>query len=142
MPGEYRTSPCGVLRERASERKYNNNTLLDVQVNGDYFTTQPLAAVDVAFSKYEEVAAATAESEVQGQSDPRREAAGGRDGRGGEGGFRPTAYLRQWALGEVVTAVCSSRRLAIRLLDEEPGPRLDDAGLPKVFTLLAERVGG
>ncbi|PNH10716.1 hypothetical protein TSOC_002523 [Tetrabaena socialis] len=97
------------------------------KATGDYFATQPLAEVDVAYSKYEQEGMAAAE------------AAGG--GGGGGGGEVPRVLLRRWGLGEVVSAV-GGAGLAVLLLDEEAGARLDDAGLPKLFTLLAEKAGG
>ncbi|GCE30604.1 hypothetical protein KDA_60880 [Dictyobacter alpinus] len=47
-------------------------------------------------------------------------------------------YLRQWGLGEIVTAFAAAG-LFIRRLDEEPNSKIDDIGIPKTFTLLAER---
>ncbi|KXZ44700.1 hypothetical protein GPECTOR_63g28 [Gonium pectorale] len=106
------------------------------KATGDYFSTQPLAAVDVAYSKYEEEAAAAAASDSDGGGG----GGGTRSGAGAaSGGGRPTALLRRWGLGEVVSAVGGSGGLRVLLLDEEAGARLDDAGLPKVFTLLAEK---
>lgn len=46
--------------------------------------------------------------------------------------------LRPWGLGEVVTAVCEAG-LVLQCLEEEPGVKADDAGLPKAFTLVAVR---
>jgi 2-polyprenyl-3-methyl-5-hydroxy-6-metoxy-1,4-benzoquinol methylase len=48
-------------------------------------------------------------------------------------------YLRQWTLGEVVSAV-AKRELRICLLEESPNSKIDDIGLPKLFTLVAERI--
>jgi 2-polyprenyl-3-methyl-5-hydroxy-6-metoxy-1,4-benzoquinol methylase len=49
---------------------------------------------------------------------------------------------RKWTLGEVVTAVAAAG-LVIRRLDEEPNRSSDvfDRGIPKTFTLVAERCG-
>ncbi len=47
-------------------------------------------------------------------------------------------YLRKWTLGEVVTAIAQAG-LVIRRLDEEPNSKIDDIGLPKTFTLVAEK---
>ncbi len=47
--------------------------------------------------------------------------------------------LRKWTLGEVVTAVASSG-LRVLLLQEEPNVKADDRGLPKTFTLVAEKL--
>ncbi len=105
-----------------------------MQVTGDYFSTQ-LAASDVAYTKYENAAAAAVEA--ASDDDPGGSARYGGGGGGGGGGGAPV-LLRRWGLGEVVSAVCVSG-LRVVLLDEEPGVRPDDAGLPKVFTLVAER---
>jgi 2-polyprenyl-3-methyl-5-hydroxy-6-metoxy-1,4-benzoquinol methylase len=48
-------------------------------------------------------------------------------------------YQRRWTLGEIVTAFASSG-LFIRQLEEEPNAKIDDIGLPKLFTLVAERL--
>lgn len=77
-------------------------------MTGNYFS-QALVGSAVAYNKYTGGCGAAAQHEVQ---------------------------LRQWALGEVVTAVCEAR-LVICSLEEEPGVKADDAGLPKVFTLVA-----
>ncbi len=50
-------------------------------------------------------------------------------------------YLRKWTLGEIVTAVAQAG-LSIRRLDEEPNSKIDDIGLPKTFTLVAEKLPG
>ncbi|GAC1372126.1 MAG: hypothetical protein NVSMB44_39740 [Ktedonobacteraceae bacterium] len=51
----------------------------------------------------------------------------------------PQVYLRKWTLGEVVTAVAQAG-LFIRHLIEEPNSKIDDLGLPKTFTLVAEKL--
>ncbi|KAG2439936.1 hypothetical protein HXX76_004055 [Chlamydomonas incerta] len=118
------------------------------KVTGDYFASQPLAPVDVAYSKYEEAAAAGAAAAGATAGAVGAEegdgGSGGREGAGvgaGGGGSRARVLLRRWGLGEVVSAVCagSGGRLALVALDEEAGARLDDCGLPKLFTLVAER---
>ena len=48
-------------------------------------------------------------------------------------------YLRKWTLGEIVTAIAQAG-LSIRRLDEEPNSKIDDIGLPKTFTLVAEKI--
>lgn len=48
-------------------------------------------------------------------------------------------YLRKWTLGEVVTAF-SQAGLMIRQLEEEPNTKLSDIGIPKTFTLIAEKL--
>ncbi|MDB4895602.1 MAG: SAM-dependent methyltransferase, partial [Firmicutes bacterium] len=47
---------------------------------------------------------------------------------------------RHWTLGEIVTAIAAAG-LFVRSLDEEPNTKADDAGIPKTFTLVAERLG-
>lgn len=46
--------------------------------------------------------------------------------------------LRQWGLGEVVTAVCGAG-LVLQCLEEEPGVKSDDFGLPKTYTIIAAK---
>ena len=41
-------------------------------------------------------------------------------------------------MGEIVTAVCGSGLVMVSL-EEEQGVKADDKGLPKAFTLVAER---
>ena len=48
-------------------------------------------------------------------------------------------YLRQWNLGEIVSAFAATG-LFIRSLEEEPNSKIDDSGLPKTFTLVAEKL--
>ncbi|WP_257347569.1 class I SAM-dependent methyltransferase [Pseudalkalibacillus decolorationis] len=45
---------------------------------------------------------------------------------------------RKWTLGELVTAV-AQEGLVIKVLDEEPNQKVHDIGLPKTFTLVAEK---
>lgn len=45
---------------------------------------------------------------------------------------------RKWTLGEIVTAFAQAG-LVIKLLSEEPNTKADDMGLPKTFTLVAEK---
>lgn len=47
--------------------------------------------------------------------------------------------LRKWTLGEIVTAVAHAG-LFVRLLEEEPNTKIDDMGIPKTFTLIAEKL--
>lgn len=58
----------------------------------------------------------------------------GEDGGGGGG----DVLLRRWTLGEVVTAAAAAG-LVVTRLEEEPGARMDDFGVPKLFTLVAAR---
>lgn len=68
-----------------------------------------LTAVNVAFSKYE-----TSSSEQK------------------------VVYERKWTLGEIVNAFADAG-LFIRRLDEHPNFKINDIGIPKTFTLLAEK---
>ena len=47
--------------------------------------------------------------------------------------------LRKWTLGEIVTSIASVG-LFIRILEEEPNHKIDDIGIPKTFTLVAEKL--
>ncbi|MBL0387112.1 class I SAM-dependent methyltransferase [Tumebacillus sp. ITR2] len=47
---------------------------------------------------------------------------------------------RKWTLGEIVTAFAQAG-LVIRVLSEEPNTKVDDIGLPKTFTMVAEKAG-
>ncbi|MBA3469816.1 MAG: methyltransferase domain-containing protein [Herpetosiphonaceae bacterium] len=51
---------------------------------------------------------------------------------------QPQVQLRRWTLGEIVTAFAAAG-LRIAGLFEEPNTKLDDAGIPKTFTLVAEK---
>ena len=59
----------------------------------------------------------------------------------GDSGAVPKVWWRKWTLGEVVTAVANSG-LFIRVLEEEPNlsSEVFDPGIPKTYTLVAERV--
>ncbi|WP_255264079.1 class I SAM-dependent methyltransferase [Peribacillus butanolivorans] len=46
---------------------------------------------------------------------------------------------RKWTIGELITAVGQSG-LIIKVLEEEPNHKIHDIGLPKTYTLVAERV--
>lgn len=46
---------------------------------------------------------------------------------------------RKWTIGELITAVGQSG-LITKVLEEEPNHKLHDIGLPKTYTLVAERV--
>ncbi|MGN1400656.1 MAG: class I SAM-dependent methyltransferase [Bacillus sp. (in: firmicutes)] len=45
---------------------------------------------------------------------------------------------RKWTIGEVVTQVASSG-MSIKVLEEEPNHKIHDIGLPKTYTLVAEK---
>lgn len=86
------------------------------KVSGDYFDTS-LEEKKVSYSKY------LPSSAVQGDPD------------------KPSlVYWRRWTLGEIVTAAAASG-LIIRQLVEEPNLSSDvyDKGIPKTFTLVAEK---
>ena len=46
---------------------------------------------------------------------------------------------RKWTIGELITAVGQSG-LVMKVFEEEPNHKLHDIGLPKTYTLVAERV--
>jgi ubiquinone/menaquinone biosynthesis C-methylase UbiE len=46
---------------------------------------------------------------------------------------------RRWTLGEVVTAIAQVG-LVIKRLEEEPNHKINDIGLPKTYTIIAEKV--
>ena len=46
---------------------------------------------------------------------------------------------RKWTIGELITAVGQSG-LVIKVFEEEPNHKLHDIGIPKTYTLVAERV--
>ncbi|WP_260412349.1 bifunctional 2-polyprenyl-6-hydroxyphenol methylase/3-demethylubiquinol 3-O-methyltransferase UbiG [Alkalihalobacillus sp. TS-13] len=45
---------------------------------------------------------------------------------------------RKWTLGELITAVAKTD-LIVKVLDEEPNQKVHDIGLPKLFTLVAQK---
>jgi len=81
------------------------------KVTGDYFDTS-LEEKDVSFSKY-----------LTDDVEPKK------------------VFLRKWTLGEIVTEVASGG-LFIKSLDENPNLSCEvfDKGIPKTFTLVAEKV--
>jgi SAM-dependent methyltransferase len=48
-------------------------------------------------------------------------------------------YERKWTLGEIVTAFAEGG-LMIKKLDEQPNIKMSDIGIPKTFTLIAEKI--
>lgn len=46
---------------------------------------------------------------------------------------------RKWTLGEVVTSI-ADEGLFIKRLDEEPNTKTDDKGIPKIFTIAAQKI--
>ncbi|MCF6139020.1 class I SAM-dependent methyltransferase [Pseudalkalibacillus berkeleyi] len=79
------------------------------KVDGNYFDPT-LERRDVAFSKY---ATHGEKKEVE-------------------------VLQRKWTLGEVVTSV-AQQGLTVKVLKEEPNQKVHDIGLPKMFTLIAEK---
>ncbi|GFR41942.1 hypothetical protein Agub_g2736, partial [Astrephomene gubernaculifera] len=117
------------------------------KVTGDYFATQPLVSVDVAYSKYEEEASAATATATAATADdmgtvisdssysPGSSSTGSCSSIGSSSnGVSPRARVleRRWGLGEVVSAVAGAG-LRVVLLEEEAGVRLDDAGVPKTY---------
>ena len=45
---------------------------------------------------------------------------------------------RKWTIGELITSVAASG-LRVEVLEEEPNHKLHDIGLPKTYTLVAEK---
>ena len=106
------------------------------KVDGSYFDAG-LAPSAVAYAKH----AAAAMDDGSGSDSSG--GSGGSDSGGGGAGAGATAeppgvLLRRWTVGEVVTAAAEAG-LGIVKLEEEPGARLADAGVPKLFTLVCER---
>ncbi|WP_308637841.1 class I SAM-dependent methyltransferase [Paenibacillus silvisoli] len=84
------------------------------KVDGDYFSSE-LEEKEVAFAKF--MASEPGAAEV------------------------PKVLLRNWTLGEIVTAVAGGG-LCIKLLEELPNGSSDvfDKGIPKTFTIVAEKL--
>jgi SAM-dependent methyltransferase len=55
-----------------------------------------------------------------------------------DGGQLGKVLQRKWTLGEVVTAV-AEEGLFVKVLEEEPNHKMHDIGLPKTYTLVAEK---
>ncbi len=107
------------------------------KLTGSYFDGA-LAPSAVAYSKMGG-GGSESESDGSGGSSGGGAARGGAGGGGGGGGDKaPTTLLRRWTLGEVVTAAAGAG-LVVARLEEEPGVRGGDAGIPKLFTLVATR---
>lgn len=84
------------------------------KVTGDYFDTA-IIEKEVSYSKYL-------------QTDTRSETTN-------------KVLLRNWTLGEIVTSI-ASQGMYIRILEEQPNLSSDvfDKGIPKTFTIIAERI--
>ncbi|MQR94053.1 class I SAM-dependent methyltransferase [Fictibacillus phosphorivorans] len=86
------------------------------KVSGDYFSEE-LVTTDVAYSKFiPELQYATSEERAPFQ-----------------------VQIRQWTLGEIITAI-GSAGLWIKQLVEEPHPDELDRGIPKSFIIVAEKL--
>jgi len=81
------------------------------KVTGNYFATE-IEEVDVAYGKF--------------LSEEARKTL-------------PKVKLRRWTLGEIVTSAAQAG-LHIEHLHEEPNHKLDDVGIPKMFTLSAKKL--
>lgn len=132
------------------------------KLDGNYFDCQ-LAPADVAYSKYASGGSSTASagdssaggssaisssSNTGGGSSIFSSAGRSRSGNGASSGIvaRPQqppprqVYLRRWTLGEIVSAFGWEAGFAVECLDEETGSRLDEKGVPKIFTLVARKL--
>lgn len=49
------------------------------------------------------------------------------------------AKLRKWTLGEIVTSI-SSAGFYIKILEESESPKPEEKGIPKLFTIIAEKL--
>ncbi|MFJ7510818.1 class I SAM-dependent methyltransferase [Peribacillus simplex] len=56
-----------------------------------------------------------------------------------EKGSLSRVVQRKWTIGELITSIGQSG-LVIKVLEEEPNHKIHDIGLPKTYTLVAERV--
>jgi SAM-dependent methyltransferase len=87
------------------------------KVTGDYFDTS-ITETDVAYLKFVPGIEELTEDE--------------------KNAFKK-AQLRKWTLGEIVTAI-ANQGLFIKLLDEGENNQPDDKGIPKLFTIVAEKL--
>jgi 2-polyprenyl-3-methyl-5-hydroxy-6-metoxy-1,4-benzoquinol methylase len=87
------------------------------KVTGDYFDTS-IEETDVAYFKF-----------IPGTEFLTQE----------EKSIYKKAKHRKWTLGEVVTAIAHSG-LFIKVLQEEENNKPDDKGIPKTFTIIAEKI--
>ncbi|GAX76746.1 hypothetical protein CEUSTIGMA_g4193.t1 [Chlamydomonas eustigma] len=83
------------------------------KVEGDYFY-QGFSTMDVAYSKYTDTGLLTHSASKQ-------------------------VLLRRWTLGDIISAVAASG-MRVLWMDEEQGVKGDDKGIPKTFTLVAEKL--
>lgn len=110
------------------------------QVSGDYFQAG-LVPARVAYAKYQAPPATAAAAAMASPALP-APAASHHPTPSASAAPPPSSVLhRRWTLGEVVSAAARAG-LHVVALDEEAGAKSDDAGLPKVFTLVAEKWKG
>eukprot|EP00775_Hariotina_reticulata_P003203 gene3203-3480_t len=98
------------------------------KVTGNYFS-QDVVATDVAYSKYNTCSGPGTATSMSDEDGGSRQ----------EGSSTASVRLRQWNLGEVVTAAAAAG-LVVQCLEEEAGVKMADYGLPKLFTLVAVNV--
>lgn len=87
------------------------------KVTGDYFDTS-IEETDVAYFKF-----------IPGTEFLTQE----------EKNIYKKAKHRKWTLGEVITSIAGSG-LFIKVLQEEPNNKPDDKGIPKTFTIIADKI--
>lgn len=87
------------------------------KVTGDYFSTL-IEETDVAYMKF-----------VPGIDELSEEE---------KSGFQK-AHLRKWTLGDIITAIANNN-FCIKSLEESEGPKPEDKGIPKLFTIVAEKL--
>lgn len=87
------------------------------KVTGDYFSSE-IEETDVAYLKF-----------VPGMENLTEE----------EKRAFQKARLRKWTIGEIVTSVANNE-LYIKILEESESPKPEDKGIPKLFTILAEKI--
>lgn len=87
------------------------------KVTGDYFN-DALEETDVAYMKFVPGMESLSEEDKQGIV---------------------KARLRKWTIGEIITAA-AQEGFCIKLLEEQEGPKPEDKGIPKLFTLVAEKL--
>lgn len=87
------------------------------KVTGDYFNTI-IEETDVAYMKFVPGLNSLTEQE--------------------KSGFQK-AHLRKWTLGEIITAIANNN-LNIKIFEESEGPKPEDKGIPKLFTIVAEKI--
>lgn len=86
------------------------------KINGDYFSNA-IEETEVAYMKYV--------SGIENLTEEEKKAL-------------PKAYLRKWTLGEIVTSI-ADEGFYIKVLEESESPKPEDKGIPKLFTIKAEK---